>query len=101
MSCSFVAIVGGVCGADTRDRNRSSAVIPLSLCEKDINSHKKSLQLSGVEMEADLILARSGTFDRPENFSEITICPSHRSSLGIGWRRTSKLCCSSGRFGPW
>jgi hypothetical protein len=23
----------------------------------------------------------------------MTICPGHRSNLGIGWRRRSKLCC--------
>ena len=26
------------------------------------------------------------------NFSEMTVCPLHRSSLGIGWRRASRLC---------
>ena len=50
------------------------------------------LQFSGVETEIELILARSGFFAKPINFSEITVCPLHRSSLGIGWRRASRLC---------
>ena len=50
------------------------------------------LQFSGVETEIELILARSGIFVKPVNFSEMTVCPLHRSSLGIGWRRASRLC---------
>ena len=68
MSCSFFEIVGSVCGVDERSRSHTTAVIPL-------------------------ILARCGIFERTESFSKMTICPFHRSSLGIGWRRTSKLCC--------
>ena len=95
MSCSFFKIVGSVCGVDERSRSHTTSVIPLSFCDKDIKSHMKSLQFSGVSTEADLILARCGIFERTESFSKMTICPFHRSSLGIGWRRTvtSKLCC--------
>ena len=50
------------------------------------------MQFSGVETEIELILARSGIFVKPVNFSEMTVCPLHRSSLGIGWRRASRLC---------
>ena len=46
----------------------------------------------GVETEIELILARSGIFEKPINFSEMTVCPLHRSSLRIGWRRASRLC---------
>ena len=60
MSCSFFEIVGSVCGVDERSRSHTTAVIPLSLCDKDIKSHMKSLQFSGVSTEADLILARCG-----------------------------------------
>ena len=92
MSCSFFKIVGSVCGVDERSRSHTTSVIPLSFCDKDIKSHMKSLQFSGVSTEADLILARCGIFERTESFSKMTICPFHQSSLGIGWRRTSKLC---------
>ena len=68
MSCSLLDIVGGVCGAE-----EATSVF---------------LQFSGVEP----ILARSGILLKPVNSSETTVCPSHRSSLGIGWRRASRLC---------
>ena len=31
-------------------------------------------------------------FTAPDNISRITICPPHRSSLGIGWKRGSYRC---------
>ena len=83
--------VGGVCGADKRT-SASTSIIPLTQCDKDIRNHKKSLKFSGVETEVELILARCGCFEKPTDFLEMTICPSHRSRLGIGWRRTSTLC---------
>lgn len=92
MSCSFLNIVGGVCGAEERARHPSTQTVSLSSCSKDIRSHKRFLQFSGVETEIELILARSGIFVKPVNFSEMTVCPLHRSSLGIGWRRASRLC---------
>lgn len=92
MSCSFFDIVDGVCGAEERARQQSTQIVPLSTCSKDIRSHKRCLQFSGVETEIELVLARCGIFERPVGFAEMTICPSHRSSLGIGWRRASKLC---------
>ena len=72
MSCSLLDIVGGVCGAE-----EATSVF---------------LQFSGVETEIEPILARSGILLKPVNSSETTVCPSHRSSLGIGWRRASRLC---------
>ena len=50
------------------------------------------LQFSGVETEIEPILARSGILLKPVNSSETSVCTSHRSSLGIGWRRASRLC---------
>ena len=92
MSCSFLDIVGGICGAEERARHPSTQTVSLSSRSKDIRSHKHFLQFSGVvETETELILARSGIFVKPINFSEMTVCPLHRSSLGIGWRRASRL----------
>ena len=34
-----------------------------------------------------------GIFEKPARFSQMTICPYQRPSLGIGWRPSSKLCC--------
>ena len=92
MSCSFLDIVGGVCGTEERARHPSTQTVSLPSCSKDIRSHKRFLQFSGVETEIALILARSGIFVKPVNFSEMTVCPLHRSNLGIGWRRASRLC---------
>lgn len=91
MSCSFVNIVGGICGADERSSS-STSIIPLTQCNKDIKNHKKFLKFSGVQTEVELILARCGCFEKPSNFLETTICPAHRARLGIGWRRSSSLC---------
>jgi len=88
MSCSFLDIVG----AEERARHSSTRTVSLSSCGKDTKSHKRFLQFSGVETEIELILARTGIFVKPVNFSEMTVCPLHRSSLGIGWRRASRLC---------
>ena len=81
MSCSFLSIVGGICGGVDRTSS-STFVTPLTQCKKDI---KKSLKFSGVEKEVELILAGCGCL------LEMTICPAHRARIGIGWRRTSNF----------
>ena len=91
MSCSFLSIVGRICGADERTSS-STSVTPLVQCNKDIKQHKKSLKFSGIETEVELILARCGCFQKPSNLLAMTICPAHRARLGIGWRNTSNLC---------
>ena len=73
MSCSFLNIVGRVCGAEERAWHQSTQTVPLSSCSKDIRSHKWFLQFSGVEREIELTLARSGIFVKPVNFSEMTV----------------------------
>lgn len=107
MSCSF-KVYGGECGLDFRSR-KAENVIPLLSCCKDIANHKKSLNFSGVETEVDLILSRCGIFQSTSAKHEMTICPSHRSRLGIGWRRARKSCCmppsiskhaKDSRYGP-
>ena len=79
MSCSFLNIVGGICGADERTSS-STSVTPLTLCNRDIKNHKKSLKFSGIETEEELILARCGCFQKPANLSDMTICPVHRAN---------------------
>ena len=69
--------------------------MPLLSCKKEILEHKRSLGLtaaSGVDTEFDLILARSSIFSCPPNISDLNICPAHRYSLGIGWRRGASRC---------
>lgn len=94
VKCSFSSLVGGSCSYDPRDRmSRSTVVIPFLNCKRDIAGHKSSLSITDVETEIELILGRVSTsFSSELNLSELTICPRHRSSLGIGWRRGSNLC---------
>ena len=92
MACTFAILVGGECGPDARSRNRSCEIVPLVSCNKSILSHKKLLKFSGCKTEVELILARSACFQTPANIQKMTICPLHRARLGIGWRRSVRLC---------
>ena len=78
--------------AKTNAPSSSTSVTPLTLCNRDIKNHKKSLKFSGIETEVELILARCGCFQKPANLSDMTICPVHCAKLCIGWRRTGNLC---------
>lgn len=94
VSCSFKSIVGTSCSHARRDRSRSREVIPLASCTNDITAHKSSFAFSGVETEKELILVRSGLFYlNPNDENSLTICPFHRSELGVGWIRTSTTTC--------
>ena len=78
---------------DPKDRKKSREVIPFINCNRDIAGYKSFLSLTDVESEIELILSRAAIFSDTElNLSEMTICPHHRSSLGIGWRRGSNKC---------
>ena len=98
MACTFSLLVGGECGADPKSKTASRKIVPLVSCSKNISSHKKQLQFSGCETEIELILARSGCFQTPENIHDMTICPLHRLNLGIGWRRSKRVCSVPGKL---
>ena len=66
--------------------------MPLVSCSKNIARHKKLLKFGGCENEVELNLGRSACFQTPANIQEMTICPLHRERLGIGWRRSIRLC---------
>lgn len=88
--CSFQKLVGGVCASDKRDER--AVVVPVSSCERDISGHTRSVEIRDVYSEVELILARASVFSLPHDISTWTICPAHRSSLGIGWRRGANRC---------
>ena len=93
-NCSFHRLVGGQCGQDPRS-TKVQDLVPFLACNKDTSRHKSSLGLmtgSGVDAEVEPILARSSIFSFPSNISDMDICPAHRSSLGIGWRRGLARC---------
>ena len=88
--CSFQKLVGGVCTSDKRYER--AVVVPVSSCERDVSEHTRSFGISDVNSEVELILARASVFSLPRDISTWTICPAHRSSLGIGWRRGANRC---------
>ena len=65
---------------------------PLLQCKRNIGAHKSALALTGVEKEVDLILSRASMFAPPRKIEKLNICPRHRESLGLGWRRPSSKC---------
>ena len=76
--CSFKSFAGGTCGFSYReDRSFISQVVPLR----------------STENEVDLILSRAGIFKTPKDIDDLTICPTHRSNLGVGWSRGSNSRC--------
>ena len=93
-NCSFKRLVGENCGKDQRIRKQED-LVPLLSCTKAISSHRAALGLtscSGIDTEVELILARASIFSPPPGISIMLICPAHRLSLGIGWRRGSTRC---------
>lgn len=93
VSCSFKSLVGGSCGFDPKDRKRDATIIPLLACKKEISDHKTAFVFSGPENEVDLILSRAAIFICPDNVDTWTICPFHRSKLGLGWTRGCNTRC--------
>jgi len=93
LCCTFKSIVGGICGFDPKDRNRSIEIVPVLSCTRDINKHKSVVSFSGPDDEIDLILCRAGIFSKPHNLSAMTVCPLHRARLGLGWSRGASVRC--------
>ena len=91
-ACSFLAIVGGHCGYDSKDRTKSVQIVPLLTCHRDISGHKSAFSIIGIEGEVELLLARVTIFAPPQNIENWTICPQHRTSLGVSWKRSSTKC---------
>lgn len=90
--CSFYTLAGGHCTYDRRDRNHTTEIVPLLSCTRDISAHKSLWGFQDVNNEVDLILARTSIFERPGNIGSLTICPFHRLTLGIGWKRSGTRC---------
>ena len=89
--CSFHAILSSQCGVDSMDKEARKSILLLE-CARDISSHKAKHSFSGAETEVELILARAAIFTLPQNIESWTICPGHRASLGVRWRRSSTKC---------
>lgn len=77
---------------DRRDKSKLITEVPLLSCNKDMENHKSLWSFAGVNGEQELILLRAGIFNTQQDVSAFTICPFHRSELGIGWRKSSSTC---------
>ena len=62
--CSFLKLVGGIC--DYVTRYPSGDTVPLSLCDRGIGEYVRSVGISDISSEVELILARASTFSVPE-----------------------------------
>ena len=91
-TCSFQEIVGGKCGFSSKDKEKSVKLIPLLNCTNNIDKHKSALAFTDVQNEVELILARARLFSPPQNIDKLKICPQHRETLGLGWKRSSTRC---------
>ena len=90
VTCSFKKLVGGIFASDKRYERED--IVPLSSCNKDVSGHTCSVGITDVHSEVGLVLVHASIFALPHNISTGTICPAHRSSLGIGWRRGANRC---------
>ena len=88
--CTFFKLVGGICDYDKR--YLSGDTVPLSWCDRSIGEYVRSVEISDISSVVELILASASTFSFPSLVSTWTVCPAHRSSLGIGWRRGANRC---------
>lgn len=95
-NCTFNAITGTDCGSNSKERIHNITAVPLLECHRDISSHKSQLSFQGVATEVQLVLARCGIYDPPENTVSWNICPRHRASLGVDWKRSSRKCTIPG-----
>ena len=91
-ACSFQEIVGGKCGFSSKDKEKSVKLIPLLNCTSNIDKHKSALAFTDVQNEVELILTKARLFSRPQNIDQLKICPHHRETLGLGWKRSSTRC---------
>ena len=72
-SCSFkdYKFVTSSCSNDRRDRTKSTNVVALVSCDKDISGHKSFLSITDVNSEKELLLARAGIFSRQVTFKPL------------------------------
>ena len=80
--CTFFKLVGGICDYDKR--YLSGDTVPLSWCDRSIGEYVRSVGISDISSEVELILASASTFSFPSKISTWTVFPAHRSSLIIG-----------------
>ena len=58
-----------------RDRTKSTNVVALVSCDKDISGHKSFLSITDVNSEKELLLARAGIFSPPSDPYYLPVSP--------------------------
>jgi hypothetical protein len=86
-SVSGSKFVNTPCGLVSRYKDEARNVL-ITSCSKNIDSHIKLLGLNNIPSEGHLICYRAGIFN---NVEDHTVCPHHRSTLGVYWRQ-KKFC---------
>ena len=61
-TCSFLAIVGGHCGSDTKDRTGSVEMVPLLSCNRDISRHNSFFSIIGNRKRSWAFTSKSVNF---------------------------------------
>lgn len=63
-----------------------NSLVYVKNCRRNIKNHLKSCNIGDIASEGHLICYRAGVFSL---FGDYTICPFHRYSLGIRWKKKS------------
>ncbi|CAC5417586.1 unnamed protein product [Mytilus coruscus] len=84
--CSFSAFTNTKCGL-TPYFPKETKVLLLKYCQRNLKSHLSSYYIDDISTEYNLICHRVGIFAEIDSYS---VCPYHRYSLGVYWKRLSK-----------
>ena len=85
VKCSFNRIVGGNCSYDPKHRKKSTEILPLQSCKRDITGHKSLWSIPDVENEVELILARASIFLSSDHRHLVIYYMSSSSSIAEYW----------------
>ena len=85
VKCSFNRIVGGNCLYDPKDIKKSTEILPLQSCKRDITGHKSLWSIPDVENEVELILARASIFLSSDHRHLVIYYMSSSSSIAEYW----------------
>lgn len=93
LACSLSSFLSdkSKCSTSPYFPNEESLVF-IKNCRRDITNHLKSCNIGEIPSEGHLICYRAGVFSL---LGDYTICPFHRYSLGIRWKKKSS--CSHPR----
>ena len=68
MSCSIGTLIGSEYGTTSSKLNITQETIPISLCQRDVSKHLRTINVTDIGTEYDLILTRAGLFEYDEEY---------------------------------